>query len=320
MGFQYLTGADRADQRAGIGENCPNVTSPMGQSGRSASGHGLSAGHVRSGGARKASKRQQWGRTAQSHGRDARARNPQRAAAGSTPPALNPRAALLLTALGGARRFRAIHDCSGQVSPADRGAKCRRQWPRVPLTRERGSVILLIHGCMGDDHEDPVSLSPQMRNILAVPTIILSPSILLIMRSSSTMFPIPVRHRGRQCRCPPEVSMIASASSRCGFSPRPRSATDTTYRTSDRPLSAQCGRRDQRERVESRQWLGLLRCPIMRRRAGIADSFSMSRVRFRSRLNRGYVRFGEARRACARPLRGPSGRRIGRLNPVVLGG
>ena len=29
MRFQYLAGADRADPRARIGENCPNVTSPL---------------------------------------------------------------------------------------------------------------------------------------------------------------------------------------------------------------------------------------------------------------------------------------------------
>ena len=38
------------------------------------------------------------------------------------------------------------------------------------------------------------------------------------------------------------------------------------------PLSAQCRRRGQRERVESRHWVGLARCSNMRRPAGIADS------------------------------------------------
>lgn len=39
-------------------------------------------------------------------------------------------------------------------------------------------------------------ISPKIRNCLAVPAIILSPSIFLMMRSSSTMFAIPMRCRG----------------------------------------------------------------------------------------------------------------------------
>ncbi len=35
-------------------------------------------------------------------------------------------------------------------------------------------------------------ISPQIRNCLAVPTIMLSPRIFLKMRSSSTMFPVPL--------------------------------------------------------------------------------------------------------------------------------